>query len=208
MARAYRGGIVLDCNDVTSGQSDVVIYSQWSPILRQQRKPIFLAEGTYAVIEVKSLLTTSNLRDAIVASAHLKSLRTFLLPEESGIIGFSATANSICTGVFAYRSRIKPERVRDVLIDMHASGLENGQMPDFVCVNGQYYFHRFRNEDVSAYAAMGGGAKSKSLDEVRRECRYHCSPSAFGMMFSTILSYVSYLGPIQHWFDSYLHVHT
>ena len=206
ISRAYRGGMVLDCNDECSGQTDIVIYSQWSPIMHQNRKPLFLAEGTYAAIEVKSVLTSTHLKDALQASARFKRMKKCLFPKESGIISFSQTSTSVCTGLFAYTSRMKPEKVRDALLSHYKAGTVNREMIDFVCVNGQYCFRRLRSEDIAMAVSFGPeGEIKKPLGEYQRECRYVYSPHSFGIMFSTILSYISYVGPVQQWFDTYLH---
>jgi uncharacterized protein DUF6602 len=206
IARAHRGGIILDCDDSTSSQTDIVINSLWSPMLRQNKKPIFLAQGVYAAVEVKSVLSGANLLESLRASARIKRMKKFLLPNECGIIGFGQTPESICTGLFAYTSRLtKPERVREVLLNFQKTGVDNTEMIDFICVNGQYCFGRVRTEDIAGYYPASRQSKPKTLESVRKECRYLCSDQSFGTMFSMILDYVSYIGPVRQAFDLYLY---
>src|SRR5689334_1731188 len=47
IARAHRGGTVIDSLENRSKQADIVVYSSWSPLLGQQEKPVFLAEGAF-----------------------------------------------------------------------------------------------------------------------------------------------------------------
>jgi hypothetical protein len=198
--RAYRGGAIIDVNDRLSHQVDLVVYSPWSPVLRQNKKPLFLAEGVYAAIEVKSVLTTDSLVQALRASARLKRLHRIQFRQAS------IARSTFCTGIFAYTSRIrKPERVAEILQAFHQSGAANTTMLDFVAVNGEYCFDRFPSELTEAYAhyKRDGTKEEKSLDEVRRMLQYRCSPHAVATMLSKILEYVapsSHLG-----LDLYLH---
>ena len=161
-ARAYRGGTILDCNDKQSNQVDIAVYSTWSPLLHQNKKPVFLAEGTYAAIEVKSTLTKKSLLAYLQSSTKIKRLRKFLVSEAAPLISSSAASKSICTGIFAYSSRIKkPETVHRTLMDYQKTGVKNTEMPDFVCINGQFCFQRHRTEDVAAYFASGISKETK-----------------------------------------------
>ena len=201
-ARAYRGGVILDVRDRCSSQVDLVVYSSWSPILNQNKKPIFLAQGVFAAIEVKSVLTAAGLREALEASVQIKMLRKFQLPAESGTISFRKTTSSICTGLFAYTSQIKdPEVIFAALKHFHTSGIGNRNMIDFVTVNRKFSLCRDRTEDVDGLYSPTG----KTLDQLRTECRYHLTTNAFGPMLATLLSYVSYIGPFWQGLEAYLY---
>lgn len=204
-ARAYRGGIILDCNDRQSNQVDIAVYSNWSPLLHQNKKPVFLAEGTYAAIEVKSTLTKKSLIAYLHSSAKIKRLRKFLISETAPLISSSPTSKSICTGIFAYSSRIKkPKTIHKILMDYQKIGVKNTEMPDFICINGQFCFQRLRTEDVVAYSESGLSKENKTLKDFQEECRYVCLSDSLAMMFDMILNYVSYTAT-RHLFGTYIH---
>jgi hypothetical protein len=207
-ARAFRGGTILDLGDRKSDQTDIVIYSVWSPLLRHTKKPVFLAEGTYAAIEVKSRLDRAALRAALLGSTKIKRLRKFHRGEirDMGLKAENHPTFQICTGIYAYASMLEPEALHDHLIAYHKSGVANQDMIDFVCVNGQYCFHRLRNEhSVSAYSGIGTGIAAKTLEQFQAKCIYLCSPIALGTALATILEFVSNIRPSQHNFGKYLH---
>lgn len=200
--KAFRGGMILDVGDRKSNQTDIVIYSVWAPLLRHTKKPVFLAEGTFAAIEVKSILDGATLTDALHASTKVKQLRKFTRGEISdlGMTDKYHPSFTICTGIFAYSSKLKPEGVHDCLMEYFRSGTPNTEMIDFVCVNQKYCYHRLRTEHSPA--AISG---PMTLEEFQRDCRYLCSPLALGTAISTILSYVSNIRPPLNSFDKYLH---
>lgn len=201
IARAHQGGAVLDYKDRLSPQVDVIIYLSWSPLLKQSGKSIFLASGCYAAIEVKFSLTKENLRDCFKKSNDLKMFRKFILSlEQHGVYPADLTAESICTGIFAYNSNLKPSKVFEVISEFDKKGFPNSRMPDFICVNGVGCWRRHRVEDIAAFHASRSSRKSgkaKSLKERRREVIYSFDNLAFGRMLETILNYVAYVGPVR-----------
>ena len=206
VARAYRGGAILDCRERISNQVDIVVYSNWSPLLHQNKKPIFFAEGTYAAIEVKSTLTKDALVNFLNTYSRLKTFRKFLIPETKPAISLSPASNWICTGIFAYSSRIKnPKTIHSILMDYHSSGIPNTEMPDFVCVNGKFCFQRMRTEDTSGFTTFKAEEDKRTLGDIQKECRYFCFEDSLAMMFDAILNYVCYSGPIRHFFGTYIH---
>lgn len=203
VSRAYRGGTIMDCWDTTSRQTDIVVYSSHSPMLKQDKKPLFLAEGVFAAIEVKSVLNSDALASALELSRELKQMQKFLLPKESGIFGWGDTVKSICTGLFAYTSKIRSSNtVLNRLYQYHKSGVPNHQMIDFVCVNGRFCLSRHRTESIAGFISKDGQDRT---EERRRECLYLGSDrQAFATMLATILEYVSYVGPTVHRLSNYL----
>jgi hypothetical protein len=205
--RAFRGGTILDVGDRKSDQTDIVIYSIWTPLLRHTKKPVFLAEGTYAAVEVKSVLDGSTLTEALRGATKIKKLRKFTRGEiaDMGMKGRYHPTFSICSGIFAYTSKLKPKGIHDRLMEYHRSGVPNTEMVDFVCVNQQYCFHRLRTEHSSAAYAEFGPAPARTLEEFQRECRYVCAVVPLGTALSTILNYVSNIRPPMNSFQKYLY---
>lgn len=202
ISKAYRGGTILDCWDKKSSQVDLVIYSSFSPLMKHSKKPLFLAEGTFAAIEVKSALNNSMFSDILDWSTRIKKLDKFILPKDRKIIGFGDTVSSICTGLFAYTSRIKDyKKILEQLFAYHKKGVPNYQMIDFVCINNLFCVYRHRTENIDEFKTAGG------LDETEKRKNsliYNISPYSFSSMFSNIIEYVSYIGPTAHWMSSYL----
>src|SRR4051812_13715346 len=116
IARAHKGGAILDVRDELSSQVDIVVYSNWAPLMKQTGKSLFLSSGCYAAIEVKSILTTETVREAFAFSRQVKSMLKFLgTPSDGGLLLMGDTAASICTGIFAYKSVITPEKVTSLI---------------------------------------------------------------------------------------------
>lgn len=210
IATAHRGGAVLDSRDVLSAQTDVVVYSNWSPLLQQQGKPIFLAEGTFAAIKVKSLLTAQNLKQALQAATHIKNLLKFHMGlEMHGVFPASQTAHTICTGIFAFNSLVKPDAIRKLLFDHHKSGVANTAMIDFVCVNAAYCIYRHRTEDIHSFFTIGSGGRTRqSTSERKKECIYATSLNPLASTLDVLLDYISYIGPLRKSLLPYLHATT
>jgi hypothetical protein len=207
IATAHRGGAVLDCRDILSGQTDVVVYSNWAPLLQQHGKPIFLADGTFAAIEVKSLLTVQNLKQALQAATNIKNLYKFHMGlEMHGVFPASHTAHTICTGIFAFKSLVQPEVILKTLFDHHKSGVANHAMIDFVCVNAECCIYRHRTEDIHSFLSVGTDDRTgQTTSKRKKECIYHTSPNSLASMLDVLLNYVSYIGPLHRPLEHYLH---
>lgn len=205
IARAHRGGTVIDSLENRSKQTDIVVYSSWSPLLGQPQKPFFLAEGVFAAIEVKSTLTVRALRDAQEACTRLKRLLKFISipPDDDTTIRFSPTAKTIAVGLFAYASRLRFPTVRNVLMDLHKGGVKNTEMLDFVSINQEGSFRRQRTEGLAASARSPG--PQVPIEEIRKSCDYTSSPYAFAGMLEAILDHASYIGPFDYQIAPYLH---
>lgn len=72
---SIRSGEIWDYTKNKTGQQDVVILRDDAPILHIGSDDIFLVEGTFAVIEVKSNLTRTKLKEAGDGLAKVKNLK-------------------------------------------------------------------------------------------------------------------------------------
>ncbi len=70
----HQGGEVWDSQAARTGELDVVVVRHDAPRLPFGSKEAFLAEGVFAVVEVKSKLTSSKLREALDTLARVKAL--------------------------------------------------------------------------------------------------------------------------------------
>lgn len=204
ICKAHRGGIVQNVFDEYSSQIDIVIYSSFSPILNQHKKALFLIEGTYGVIEVKSILTKETLKQILISSSKIKSMEKFVVPhDELGIIQFSDTANSICAGVFAYESTFKDSKQMFKFIKTFCieNNIPNTNSLDFICVLDKFCLKRQRIENISGMSISG----KKTIELVRKELRYDAFDTSFATMLENILEYVSYYGPTTSRLSDYLH---
>lgn len=205
IARAYRGGVILDNWDNMSSQTDIVVYSVFSPMIHHNKKPVFLAEGAFAAVEVKSVLDTKALISAFEWSTRIKHLEKLSVSTRGKVIGVADTVPSICTGLFAYTSRIsKPATIIKRALAYHKQGTPNYKMIDFICVNGEFCICRERTESVAAIYSP----KGTTLEEYQRECKFEVSSVSVGRMFSLIAEYISYIGPIPSDLTDYLYAKT
>jgi hypothetical protein len=202
ISRAHQGGAILDCLDTITSQIDVVVYSNWMPLLRQSGKPIFLASGCHAAIEVKSRLDAKSLDGFIRASGAIKKLLKFQTNDLTldGVFPSSNTAHSICTGIFAYNTSLTEDAIFKIL--KRFKDQENKYFPDFICVNGSFCLKRERVEDASAFYP-GKDSQVRTLDERRRQILFGFDRTPFVTMLETILNYTSYIGPLERQLSTY-----
>jgi hypothetical protein len=188
VAVACRGGMIIDQWDRKSSQTDIVVYSSFAPLLRNNKKPLFLAEGAFAAIEVKSLLTSSILSSVLNWSSRLKCLEK----NENNTLRIARTSESICTGVFAYASNIDdPTKIIEMLREHRvATAAPNTRMIDFICVNKKFCIVRHRTEDVTSSLRNGKDITKAT----KKKAVYHVYTNAVGFMMSRIVDSVSYVG--------------
>jgi hypothetical protein len=72
-------GEVIDCRDHRSGQLDVIVYDKAScaPISVQAENVLLPCEALYVVVEVKSILTATELKKSFKAARAIRQLRPF-----------------------------------------------------------------------------------------------------------------------------------
>ncbi len=185
VARAYRGGQVIDVRDVTSSQTDIVVYSAYAPRMGHAAKPLFLAEGVYAAVEQKSTLKLEMLRPIVKASQRLKQMRKVV---HTGRDVQESNNTPMMTGIFAYKARVSASRIVKELESIATEfTIPNYQMPDFVCINGAFALIRAHMEHVVAYAS---NKPNMTLDQVRARLKYHALRSSFIHMLDAIVTHI------------------
>jgi len=114
-----RNGIVIDIKKKSSKQQDLVIFDAFfSPILQDfGAGKLFFPESVFATIEIKSLLTREELKDAIDKSISVWELKRTIssnLILAPGIIMPANQIGTLCMG-FCYESRLTIAQARDEL---------------------------------------------------------------------------------------------
>ncbi len=127
------GGKIIDQQENITKQLDIIIHSNDVPHFGAFPKSYFFVEGVSSVLEVKSVLTSKTLQDAVQNLATVKICRNS--SPGSIIIG----QQRVCprTGIFAYETNYKSiEKIVTAL-----QRYENGGIPpvDFVCINRKAY---------------------------------------------------------------------
>lgn len=100
-------GVVVDSEGRQSNQIDIIIYdkSLLPPILLTAEEGIIPCESTLATIEIKSKLTSIELKQSVINARSVKALHPqFYEPNPT-----TETKSSILCCVFAYKSARKPE---------------------------------------------------------------------------------------------------
>ncbi len=125
------GGKIIDVEENSSKQIDIVIYDNRLPRFGAFDKPYFFAEGAVTAISVKSKLNSSTLSDSL---SNLASCSKCKMDGASRGSLFAGTVKKkIPTGIFAYESDYaSPDNLLKSLIDYNQKGMTE---VDFVCVN-------------------------------------------------------------------------
>lgn len=206
IVRAHKGGAIIDVKDQLSSQIDIIVYSNWAPLLKQSGKPLFLSSGCHAAIEVKSTLTSDVVREFFATSRRLKSMRKFLFPiDEIEIFPKSRTANSLCTGLFAFQSSVTPKKVLELIQSFEKEKFPSVAMPDFICINSEGCWQRWRTEDDNVFA-WDPRTPESTPEDLRRQAAYSFMDyNTLPIMLETILDYCSYIGPLRESLSMYVH---
>lgn len=144
-SRAFIGGKIFDSsNEEESSQVDLIIYNEFTPRFHHLNKTLYMAEGVYAAIEVKSMLT----KTVINGSKGKKSLFDYCssvkrLSKKFSSGGFydskGAPLEKIYFGIFAYKSNLNPQEI--INETNHYYELNNMGKEfkiDFICVNKKF----------------------------------------------------------------------
>ena len=100
-------GVVVDSENRQSSQIDIIIYdsSLLPPILLTAEEGVIPCESTLATIEIKSTLTSKELKQSVVNARSVKALR----PQYYEPNPTTKEKSSILCCVFAFKSGRKPE---------------------------------------------------------------------------------------------------
>lgn len=129
-------GIIIDKNDKLSKQTDVIIYDSFSsPVYRSSHKTQIVPNDSVAcVIEVKSNLDSTDLKDAIEKVASCKTLYKRGFEDVDQLPTGSTASNSDTLGiVFGYDSRTKLETLGKTYKEV-ISGYDSNLWPDAIIV--------------------------------------------------------------------------
>ena len=120
-----RHGEIWDSQGNKTGQLDVVILRDDTPSLTFGEADAFLAEGVFAVIEVKSNLTKTELQEALTTLKRVKSLK---LLGGGAMITAGSVLNRPLRCIFAYEGATFQTLVQEL------SRHENKDVADLICI--------------------------------------------------------------------------
>ena len=101
----YLGGKIIDSIDNASRQTDIIIYNNSYPRFGALPKSYYFSEGVVAAIEVKSLLTSGELDNALVKIDSVKKCQL-----EYVRTALSTPPKHIFTGIFAFEMKYKSSK--------------------------------------------------------------------------------------------------
>lgn len=125
-------GLVFSSEGEFSNQADVLVCDALNnaPLFRDRKEPIWLVESIYALVEVKTTISPSELDDCIAKCQKFKSLKRRSTDRNLGRIRDSLFV------VWAFEGP-SSTTFRDTIVDKFA-GLAIEAMPDFIVVPGKY----------------------------------------------------------------------
>lgn len=212
ICKANIGGKIIDTFDNESEQVDIVVSSIFGPKFSHQNKTIYLADSTYAAIEIKSTLNYKTLEDGLNKSHSVKKLHKMKTDRAKQVISFSKNIDRICTGIFAHNTKIEdPKRILELMNKFNQSKNinDNISMIDFICVNMKYCIVRSRVEDASIASLVSIASPMDDIEydmeEFRRKSHYDVyGESTLAYMLSSLLTYITYIGPLNYDLGVYL----
>lgn len=189
-------GLIMSATGEFSNQSDVVLYDPLSngPLYRQSSIPIWLLEAVYGVIEVKTELTPTTLKDSIKKCRRFKKLPRNYADSFGGqkirdhlfvIWSFQAPSNAVMK-----------DNLLSVLTD-----IPHQEQPDFIIVPGRFLVRGGQYYDLS----HNGQTDSDYYKSRLAECGNDSSrllPEPFEMLDLGANAITVFL----YWLNSWLHV--
>lgn len=130
------GGKVIDINEKSSKQIDIIIYDNRLPRFGAYRKSYYFAEGVISAIQIKSKIDSSSLSEAIENLASTKICKVDGARINSGI-SYGNMRSKIPTGIFAFENGYaSAKNLLQSLIDYEKKGLSE---VNFIFVNKVCY---------------------------------------------------------------------
>ncbi len=120
-----RHGEIWDSQGNKTGQLDVVILRDDTPSLTFGEADVFLSEGVFAVIEVKSNLTRVKLQEALTTLKRVQSLK---LSGGGAMITAGPVLNRPLRCIFAYEGATWQTLLQEI------TQSENGEIADLICI--------------------------------------------------------------------------
>jgi len=118
-------GEVWDSQDNRTGQLDIVILRDDTPSLTFGEADVYLAEGVFSVVEVKSNLSKTKLQEALSTLKRVKSLN---LTGEKAIITSGPVLSRALRCVFAYEGATWNTLLEELVKP------DNSDVADLICV--------------------------------------------------------------------------
>ncbi|MCK9578006.1 hypothetical protein M0R01_00755 [bacterium] len=135
-------GEIFDSEGKCSKQCDVVIYDELMPVLDYSGSQQFLAEGVFSHIEVKSNLTSEELKTSLDVTKSVKSIKRKI----DAIMHTGDLPQKVFSCVFAYNG-ISKEAARKTLDEYYKQETEIDNKIDAICVLGEYIILKIPDYD-------------------------------------------------------------
>ena len=127
-------GEILDSSDHRSKQADIVIYDEFMPVFDYGSTKHFLSGGVLAHIEVKSYLSSEELKRALDITKSIKKLNRDL---EYSAMHFGSLPKTIFSCIFAYDG-LTQENLKKSFEDYYKDDENVENMVDAICVLNKY----------------------------------------------------------------------
>jgi hypothetical protein len=188
-------GLVMSATGEFSNQSDVVLYDPLSngPLYRQSPIPIWLLEAVFGVIEVKTQLTPTTLRDSIAKCRRFKQLpkhyddsfgRQKIVDHLFILWSFDAPSNNTA------KNNIVTE----------LANVPHHEQPDFIIVPGRFVVRGGQYYDLSTNGQVGSQHYQERLAAVEGD-----SSKLLAQQFEMLDLGTNTLTAFLHWLNSWLY---
>jgi hypothetical protein len=154
-------GEIVDTFGNRSRQTDVVITTEDHPYTFKTDSPgLFFIEGVAAAAEVKAVLTSANLADAVNNARTFKRLEPKVPKGANVLYTISHSGEDPFVThpwfLFAFESELTLERARESILDFQATEqLEDDKLPDAVFALDRGCIINFRPESKLGYGETG-----------------------------------------------------
>ena len=129
----YGSGIIIDNEGNKSKQQDIIIYSPFISIF-SAKSSIYPLDSVSGVIEVKSNLNKSELKDTMKKIALLKKMKYSIIPQKH----HGSWRDDVQCNIFAYEGSSPKTMIKNILEIQKEENFSDEELFDNICVNGKY----------------------------------------------------------------------
>lgn len=163
-ARAFIGGKIFDSKNGRSRQMDIVIYDDFTPKFCHLDKTLYMVDGVYAAMEIKSELTRSVINGSNEKPSMFDfsvSVKNLARIQGEGTIFFeNSLTPALLFGLFAYSSSLSPEEIiSDISEYYKRNATATARKIDFICVNKKFTI-ALNSKEQADKTRVGKGAIS------------------------------------------------
>jgi len=146
-SKASRGGKIIDKDNAEgSNQIDLIIYADNVPTFRSLEKTLYMVEGVYVAIEVKTELTRQDIQGTEKKKSIIEnclSVKNLTKNWGAGSLRVDSGEPSpkVLYGVFAYESSLSPtDLIREINNKYQNKSITDSRFKiDFICINKKLF---------------------------------------------------------------------